>query len=275
MTDPSFSAVVVDDEPAAREAIRTLLAGEPRLRIVAEATNGRDAVTVIRRERPDLVFLDVQMPDLDGFEVLEELGDGAPPGVVFVTAHDEHALRAFEVHALDYLLKPFGRQRFGRSIERALERLAAHHVLTERQAGALHRTATPPRGDEAGTLEPGGAPLGLGGRGRRLGIKLGSKTRVVEIDAIDWVEACGDYLRLHAGERAHLVSESMGNLERRLDPSRFVRVHRSIIVNVARIAEMSREADGAGSVTLGDGTVLRVARGRWDGVEAALALIKL
>ncbi|MGE0554275.1 MAG: LytR/AlgR family response regulator transcription factor [Gemmatimonadales bacterium] len=272
MTETGFRAVVVDDEPAAREAIRTLLAGESRLRIVAEATNGREAVTVLDRERPDLVFLDVQMPDLDGFEVLDELAERAPPGVVFVTAHDEHALRAFEVHALDYLLKPFGRPRFGRSIERALGRLAAEQVLTERQAGALHRTATPPRGEEAGTLEPGSAPLGPG---RRLGIKLGSKTRVIEIDTIDWVEACGDYLRLHAGERAHLVSESMGNLERRLDRARFARVHRSIIVNVARITEMSREADGAGSVTLGDGTVLRVARGRWDGVEAALALVRL
>jgi len=272
MTEGPYRAIVIDDEPAAREAVRTMLASERRLEIVAEAANGREAVDQVRRHRPDLIFLDIQMPDLDGFQVLDALGEERPAGVVFVTAHDEHALRAFEVHALDYLLKPFGRPRFLTALGRALDRLDAHEMLTGRQAGALHRTARPPRGDQAGVLEAPGAPLGAG---QRLGIKLGTRTRVVDVDTIDWVEACGDYLRLHCGDKAHLVSESMSNLEGRLDARAFVRIHRSIIVHAGRIVELHREPDGGGSVTLIDSTVLRVARGRWEGVESALALIRL
>ena len=129
MTEP-LRAIVVDDEPDARDVVRTLLAAHEGIRVVGEATNGRDAVALVRRERPDIVFLDVQMPDLDGFGVLEQLGDAVPRAVVFVTAHDEHAIRAFEMHALDYVLKPFGRPRFDAAVARAIERLSALDALS-------------------------------------------------------------------------------------------------------------------------------------------------
>ena len=230
-------AVIVDDEPAGRDAVRTMLRERPQVRVVAEARNGREAEEIIRRERPDLLFLDVQMPDRDGFAVLEALGPEVPRGVVFVTAHDEHAVRAFEVQAMDYLLKPFGRQRFNAVVSRAIDRLAT-----------------------------GGAPP------RRLAVRTGTRLTLVDIDAIDWMEAVGDYVRIHTGKQAHIIAQRLYALERLLGSSGFIRVHRSFIVNGSRVHELQREADGSGTLVLRDGVRLRVARDRWDALCRALRL---
>jgi two-component system LytT family response regulator len=269
MADP-IRAVVVDDEPAARQAILTLLAEEPEVRVVGEAANGNEAVERIRALGPELVFLDVQMPDRDGFQVLEALGAEVPPGLVFVTAYDQHAIRAFEVHALDYVLKPFGRPRFHAAVSRALERLRAHQALQ------LQRTLE----QVSETLRAGPGAVGAlaaerpnpSERPARLAVRTGTRTVMVEIDAIDWIEACGDYLRVHAGSARHLISGSLANLEQWLDPRAFLRIHRSLLVSLARVRELHREADGGGAVVLADGVRLRVARGRWEALEAALRI---
>ena len=270
-------AVVVDDEPTAREVVRTLLTEHPTIEVVGEATNGKEAVLLVRQLRPDLLFLDIQMPDQDGFRVLESLGDDVPRGIVFVTAHDEHAIRAFDVHALDYVLKPFGRPRFKAAVTRALEGLRAMQALTlqrtlasmaadrhadSRPAGEL--TTPEPVSEEEG--KPRATPL------RRIGVRNGAKTTVVDVEAIDWVEASGDYARIHAGKHTYLVSQRMHALERLLEAREFVRVHRSLIVHVKRIRELHRDADGGGTLVLTDGVRLRVARGRWEAMERALEM---
>jgi two-component system LytT family response regulator len=283
-------AVVVDDEPGAREVVLTLLAEHERVRVVGEATNGREAVEVVRRTRPDLLFLDIEMPDDDGFRVLEALGADVPRGIVFVTAHDEHAIRAFDVHALDYVLKPFGRPRFRAAVDRALERLSALDALTLRRtlaSIASDRTAArEPAGElslspasEEGRPEerpaeerPGGHVTAHRPRPRRLGVRTGTKVVLVDVDAIDWVEAYGDYARIHAGAAAHLVSQRMHALEQMLESGDFVRIHRSLIVNLTRVREMHRESDGGGTIVLSTGVRLRVARGRWESLQSALRM---
>lgn len=265
-------AVIVDDEPAARDVVVTLLAEHPQIEVVGQAGNGRSAIEVVRRTRPDLLFLDIQMPDDDGFRVLEALGAEVPRGVVFVTAHDEHAIRAFDVHALDYLLKPFGRPRFAAAVTRALERLDALDALTlQRTLSSMadDRRAGSSRPLEAPTASSGGTEPGSI---RRLGVRTGSKVTLVEVDDIDWIEALGDYARIHVGKGTHLIGESMQSLEEGLDGAEFLRIHRSSIVRVARIRELLRESDGGGTIVLADGIRLRVARGRWDALQAALGL---
>lgn len=265
-------AVIVDDEPEARDVVRTLLAAHPEVQVIAEAGNGREAVELVRRERPDLLFLDIQMPDRDGFAVLEALGDEVPRGVVLVTAHDEHAIRAFEVHALDYILKPFGRPRFSAAVSRALERLSALDALT------LQRTLASMADDRRASAEPAGelaqAPTG-GTPLRRIGVRTGAKTVLVPVETIDWIEAFGDYARIHVGRKVHLVAQRMHALEEALDGGTFIRVHRSLIINVARIRELHRDADGGGMIVLEDGVRLRVARGRWDALRDALEMQEL
>lgn len=268
--DP-IRAVVVDDEPAARDVVLTLLAEQTRIEVVGQAGNGRAAIELVRRTRPDLLFLDIQMPDEDGFGVLAALGDEVPRGVVFVTAHDEHAIRAFDVHALDYVLKPFGRPRFAAAVARALERLDALDALTlrrtlasmadDRKAGFPEPTAEP---SPPPPTDP--APL------KRLGVRTGAKITLVDVDTIDWFEALGDYARLHAGKTAHVIAQSMQMLEQSLDPRDFLRIHRSSIVRLSQIRELHRESDGGGTIVLADGIRLRVARGRWEVLQAALQI---
>jgi two-component system LytT family response regulator len=261
----------VDDEPAAREVITSFLAREPRIEVVGEAANGDEAVELVRRLSPDLLFLDVQMPDLDGFGVLAALGDDVPPGLVFVTAHDEHALRAFEVHAVDYLLKPFGRPRFVTAVEKALRSLEAKAALETRRTLASLVDGQRARASEPGTFVspdtavPAGAPA-------RIGVRRGARTILLDVADVDWVEAAGDYVRLHAGPEAYLISSRMHELEDRLAASPFLRIHRSAIVNLEKVAELRREPDGGGVVLLGDGVRLRVARTRWEDLERALGL---
>ena len=275
MTEP-LRAVIVDDEPDARDVVRTLLGAHESIRIVGEATNARDAVELIRQSRPDIVFLDVQMPDLDGFGVLEQLGGDVPRVLVFVTAHDEHAIRAFEMHALDYVLKPFGRPRFDAAVARAIERLSALDALSlQRTLASMadgrrsrqespSELATDPTGHDASAGRP--APL------RRIGVRNGSRITLVDVESIDWIAADGDYVRIHAGSSRHLVLQRLHALEEAFEPGTFVRIHRSVLVNVARVRELHRESDGGGSIVLRDGVRLRVARGRWDELQSALGV---
>ncbi|HSA57230.1 MAG TPA: LytTR family DNA-binding domain-containing protein [Gemmatimonadaceae bacterium] len=278
---PPVRAVVVDDEPSARDVVLTLLAEFPAVRVVGEATNGREAVALVRRVAPDLLFLDVQMPDLDGFGVLEQLGDAVPRGVVFVTAHDDHAIRAFEVHALDYVLKPFGRPRFHAAVTRALDGLQALDALSLQRT--LASMATDRRADAAPAAElslaqgdhpadEAGAPAGPP---RRIGVRTGARITLVDVESVDWVESSGDYARIHCGRQTHVVMRPMHALERLLESRDFVRVHRSLIVNLRRIRELHREADGSGTAVLQDGVRLRVARGRWEALQRALEMEEL
>ena len=271
---PLIRAVIVDDEPVARDVVRAMLAERADVVVDGEAADGTAAVDVIRRVRPDVVFLDIQMPDRDGFEVLEALGDETPPGVIFLTAHDEHAVRAFEVHALDYVLKPFGRPRFNAAVERAFERVRSSRratlAATLESATARARSRAHGQASPDAELEPGtnGGADGL----RRIGVRTGSKLTVVDVDAIDWIEAEGDYARLHAGRHSYLVSQRMQTLEQRLQSAGFVRAHRSVLVRADRVRELHRDADGSGYLVLSNGVRLRVARGRWDDLTRTLEL---
>lgn len=234
--------VIVDDEPLARERIRTLLAVHPDVQLVAECGDGEEAIRVLLAERPDLVFLDVRMPELDGFEVLEALPAGERPAVIFVTAYDEHAVRAFEVNAVDYLLKPVEPKRFEAALARAQQRRPA--------AG----------GQEAG-LE---AVLAELRRSRawpgRLVVRDGSRVTFVRTEEIDWIDAAGNYARLHVGKAMHLLREPLKVLEGRLDPEKFLRVHRSAIVNLERIVSVEPYFHGEYTLTLRDGTKLTSSR---------------
>jgi two-component system LytT family response regulator len=273
-------AAIVDDEPSARDAVRLMLADHAEVQVVGEASNGNEAVKVVRETRPDLLFLDVQMPDLDGFGVLDALGDEIPRGVVFVTAHDEHAIRAFEVHALDYLVKPFGRPRFAAAVSGAIERLRALDALSLQQTlasvAADRALGAAPAGElaiaAAGDVAAAASSTSAPGAPRRIGVRNGAKTVLVEIDSIDWVEASRDYARIHAGARTHVVSQRMNALEGLLEGCGFVRVHRSLIVNAMRVRELHRAADGSGLLVLANGVRLRVSRGRWEEVERRLHL---
>ena len=264
-----FRAVIVDDAPVARDAVTTLLRDQVAVEVVGEAGSGDEAVDVVRRLRPDLLFLDVQMPGKDGFQVLEALAADVPRAVVFVTAYDEHALRAFEVHALDYLVKPFGRPRFEAAVARAVARLEGEDALS------LRRTLEAMSRGRLGSAAPGSLgtePSAGGTRAERLAVRLGSRVVLVGVADVDWIESDADYVRIHAGEKVHLVSARLQALEELLDPERFVRIHRSILVNVTRVQELHRNEDGGGAVILRDGVRLRVARSRWEALEGALRL---
>lgn len=270
---PTIRAVVVDDEPAAREAILTFLADVTEVEVVGEARDGHEALDVIRSSAPDLVFLDVHMPGLSGFDVLDRLGDDVPRGVVLVTAHDEFALRAFDVHAVDYVTKPFGRRRFTAAVERAVRRLRADEALDQRVTIEALLERLRAEDTESGESEAEMiATDSNGGVTRRLGVRLGNRTTLVNVDEIDWVEADGDLLRLHVGDAVHLLRSSLRELTARLDSADFARVHRSVLVNISRIRTLQREPDGSGAVTLDTGVSLRVARARWDGLERQLGL---
>jgi two-component system LytT family response regulator len=271
--DEAVRAMIVDDEPAARDAVRALLAEHPGVRVVGEAANGRDATMEVRRLRPDLLFLDIQMPDEDGFDVLHALGADVPPGVVFVTSHDRHAVRAFEVHALDYVLKPFGRPRFVAAVERALDRLRALDALTLRRtlesiADDRRRSAEAPA-ELSTNAEPDDEVVSAP---TRIGVRTGGKLIVVDVASIDWVEASGDHARIHSGSRSWVITQRMHTLERLLSRGDFLRIHRSLIVNLERVRELHRDADGAGTVVLTTGVRLRVARARWDALQKALRM---
>jgi two-component system, LytTR family, response regulator len=250
--------LIVDDEPAARDGMRHLLAADPEIVLAGECSNGREAVAAIRDASPDLAFLDVQMPELDGFGVLREVGVERAPAVVFVTAFDQYALRAFDVHAIDYLLKPFTDDRFRQSLNRAKQLVRQGRLgdLTRKLAALLDN-------DESA---PAPAPSYLD----RLVVKSGGKVTLLPVGEIEWIDAEGDYVRIHVGKTWHLLRETMKNLEDQLDAARFVRIHRSTIVNLEKVKELQPFFRGEYVVVLHNGTTLKLSRGYRDNLEARL-----
>jgi two-component system LytT family response regulator len=260
---PRVRTLVVDDEPLARAGVRALLEEDAEVEVVAECANGRDAVAAIRRHAPDLVLLDVQMPQVDGFAVVREIGAAAMPVTVFVTAFDQYALKAFEARALDYLLKPFTDERFREVVERAKAHVRQRRVgQLGAQLAALLAGHAPPPVDSPPAIPAAEPPP-------RFMVRLGSRTSFVRVEDVDWVEASDYYAQLHVAGATHLVRETMQEIERRLDPRRFVRVHRSAIVNVARVREIRVATGGRQEVVLRDGTRIPVSRGRREQLERA------
>ena len=236
--------VIVDDEPLARRGIRAQLKEEEDIEIVAECRNGLEALAAIEKQAPDLVFLDVQMPELDGFGVLEAVGVNQMPAVIFVTAYDQYALRAFDVHALDYLLKPVDPERFATALKRARRQIEHHGVqdLNQRLQNFLDDVQSKQKFTE------------------RLVIKSGSRIFFLNVEEIDWIEAADNYVRLHAGRDSHLLRETMNSLENKLNPDHFLRIHRSRIINIRQIKELQPLFRGEYDIMLRDGT--RVESGR-------------
>ncbi len=247
-------ALIVDDEPLARRGIRQLLARERDVTVVGEARNGREALRALRTLTPDLIFLDVQMPEVDGFGVLRAVGAEQMPPVIFVTAFDEFAVRAFDAHAIDYLVKPLGEARFAEAVQRVRERLRS----TEAVALAGRLTALLVDTAAVSTVA------------RRLVVPTVNGDLVLAVDEIDWIEADDYYAAVHAAGRRYLIRESLLSLGERLDASRFARVHRSAIVNLDRVRELRTDAPGDAVLLLRDGTRVPVSRRRREQVADLL-----
>jgi two-component system, LytTR family, response regulator len=254
MTSGKVRVLVADDEPLARERLRTLLAPEEWVEVVAECPTGTDTIDAIDRLHPDLVFLDVQMPGATGFEVIEAVGASRMPLVVFVTAFDHYALKAVDVHALDYLLKPFDRQRFREALGRAREHLERH------SNGDLERRLL----ELVQDLKPSAQ------KSERFVIKSGGRVFFVRADEIDWIEAAGNYVKLHVGSDAYLFRETMNAIEARLDSDAFFRIHRSHIVNIERVKELQPWFNGEYVVFLKNGTRLTLSRSYRDKLQERL-----
>jgi two-component system, LytTR family, response regulator len=247
--------LVVDDEPLAREGLKRLASRQTQVESVSEARNGREAVAFIREQKPDLVLLDVQMPRTDGFAVVHSIGAERMPPVIFVTAHDQYAIRAFEVAAIDYLLKPVTEERFALAFKRATGRLRGgpHEEGTRQVLAMLDAVANPPR-----KLE-------------RFAVRSGERTVFVPVDEVDWIEAFQNYVRVHAGPATHLLHVPMNTIEAVLDSGRFLRIHRSHIVNVRRIAQLWSVAHGQYVIELKSGQRLQSGRTYGERIRGALA----
>ena len=250
-------AIIVDDEPLARDVLRSMLGDEPDIDIVGEAGNGDAAVELIARQAPDVVFLDVQMPERDGFAVLRALDPDRLPVVVFVTAHDQYALRAFDVHALDYLLKPFDEDRLRLTVERVRAHLRRERAPGEDPAATRVLRLLDELGAARGWLD-------------RLVIRTEDRVFFVRTRDVDWFEAAGKYIQVHVGKQAHQIREAMTKLEQSLDPRQFVRISRFAIVNVDRIRELQPWFQGEYVVILTDGQRLTTTRGYRDEVNRLL-----
>lgn len=235
--------LIADDEQLSRDKLRQLLAQEPEVELIGECSNGIETVAAIRSNSPDLLFLDIQMPELDGFGVVEALGGTKAPVVVFVTAHGGFALRAFEIHAVDYLLKPFDRERFQKALLRAVEHVKHREdsALIERQAALIAELKAPRTSD-------------------RLAVKSGASIVWVKLEEVDWISSADNYTELHVGSKSHFLRETLGALETRLRPNTFVRISRSVIVNASRIKEVKRLFYGGYELTLQNGAKLTLSR---------------
>ncbi len=251
----AIRTIIVDDEPLAREKLRGFLERESDVDVVGECRDGREALETIEAEKPDLVFLDVQMPEMDGFEVIENLEPEALPTVIFVTAYDQYALKAFDVHAVDYLLKPFDRQRFGEALGRA------RSEYERRQVGDVKRHLLALLQEVESRREKYPA---------RLVIKTSGRVVFLKVEEIDWVDAAGNYVRIHAGSESHMLRETMGRLEERLDPDKFLRIHRSTIVNIECIRELQQQFHGDYLVVLKNGQRLTLSRSYRDRIQELL-----
>lgn len=243
-----IKTLIVDDEAIARERVRRFLDAESDIEILGECRDGRETVTAIRKLQPDLVFLDIQMPQMSGFEVLAAIGSQPLPAIVFVTAYDQYAIQAFAVHALDYLLKPFNQERFRQTLNHVRKQLARrdessrHNSVDSRLLSLLEDIKSGPKFAE------------------RLVIKATGRVYFLKTGEIDWIEACGNYVNLHVGDETHLLRETLSHLEGRLDPAKFLRIHRSRLVNLDRIRELTPLFNGDYTVSLQDGTELTLSR---------------
>lgn len=244
----AIRTLIVDDVPLARSHIRRYLCSVAVFEVIGECGDGEKAIEAIGQMQPDLVFLDVQMPELNGFEVLEQIPNDELPFIIFVTAYDKYAIRAFDVHALDYLLKPFDKQRFFAALKRTQEQieLKKHGQADDRLLGLLNdlRVAAQYRA--------------------RLAVLSSGKTILVRVENIDWVEAAGNYVSLHVGRDVYSLRETISGLERQLDPKRFARIHRSSIVNIDRISDITPLFNRDRCVRLRDGTELKMSRSYFD-----------
>ncbi len=246
-----IKTIIIDDEPLGRERIRSFIDEEPEVEIVDECINGKEAIACILNLKPDLIFLDVQMPEFDGFEVLQEIAPDHLPVIIFVTAYDKYALRAFEVNALDYLLKPFDRERFNIALHRAKEYLNKNstgnfndrviHLLEDIKTKQIEST-------HSGYLE-------------KLVIKSMGRIYFIRVDEIEWIEAAANYVRLHIGKESHLLRQTMNKLELNLNPKNFSRIHRSTIVNIDHVQEIQPWFNGESKIILQNGTKLISSRG--------------
>ena len=250
-----LGAVLVDDEELARALLREYIESSPDIDILAECANGFEAVKAISEQKPDLVFLDVQMPKLDGFEVLELMGQDV--AVIFVTAYDQYAMRAFDEHAVDYLLKPFSLERFQKSLERARQRLgekgSAPGPVAKTDAAELARAARPPREFL-----------------QRIVVKDGARVHIIPVERLDYAESQDDYVSLHSQGKSYLKEQTISSLEAALDPDRFVRIHRSVIVNLERVAKIEPYAKDSRVAVLSDGAQLPVSRAGYERLRALL-----
>ena len=250
----TIRAAIVDDEPLARRRIRNLLVEAADVEVIAQCANGKDAIESLEESPPELLFLDIQMPEIDGFDVLQAIGVGRVPAVIFVTAYDQFALRAFDAHALDYLLKPFDDERFWAALQRARERIRQQRGgdLDRRLQALLENV----RGDR--------------GYLRRLVVPSGHRSIFVRTEHIDWIEADRNYIRLHVGGKAYLLRENLSRIASALDPERFCRIHRSTIVNIDRIETIESLFHGEYLVALHDGTKLTSGRSYRSGLRAIM-----
>ena len=255
VTGRPISVLVADDEPLARRRLLRLLRAEPGIEIVAECKGGRSAVEQILARAPDLVFLDIQMPDLDGFGVIAEVGPELMPAVVFVTAYDQYALRAFEVHAFDYLLKPFEGERFHGALSRVRAYLSATRPDGQSSEEKLRRLLAEVLGRESDAGAKPTSPFF-----ERVAVKSDGGTRILQISDVDWFETDGNYVRVHVGKSTYLIRSTANRLQEELDPARFARIHRRFLVNVDRVVGLEPWFGGDAVVLLRDGTKLRLSR---------------
>jgi two-component system, LytTR family, response regulator len=249
MIMPAIRTVIADDEPLARKKLRLLLGSEPGVQVVAECQDGQQTIGAVRAHKPDLLLIDVKMPDVDGFEVLARLTDDEMPVVVFTTAYDQFAVRAFEAHAMDYLLKPFERERLHQAIERTRSELLKSHNrdLTSRILDLL-ASKPEPKPESKRTDD-------------RMVIRAGGKVVFLDLAEVDWIEAAANYVKLNVGKESYLLREGIGSVSERLDPDRFVRIHRSVIVNVRKIKELQPCDSGEYIAVLRNGKELSCSRG--------------
>ena len=269
-SDGVLRALIVDDEPLARQRIGDMLEREPGITVVGEIDNGNAAVDAIRRLHPDLVFLDVQMPGKTGLDVVRAVGVDAMPLTIFVTAYDRHALEAFEVAAVDYLVKPFDDERFEQALQRARRMLELREVdkLRSRLLDVLQGSG----GQRSSDAESASAAPGRGGYLERIPVEMRGKVRVVPVNEIEFIVASGPYAELYSGDRKYVIRESMQNLEERLDPNVFIRTHRSIIVRLDLIDTLHKAPGGDYEVQMKSGRRLRVSRSRLEALERKLGL---
>ncbi len=254
--------MIVDDEPPAREGIKIRLKEFSDIEIAGECSSGKEAVAAIKSQQPDLLFLDIQMPEMNGFEILQAIELSSMPIVIFITAYDTHAIKAFEVHALDYLLKPINEERFREAVRFAVDTLT--HRNLDVYAHKLQSVVNAYLAGDKGEERPAGNRSNEKRYLARIMIKNRGEISMISVHEIDWIESAGDYVYVHALSRKHIVRQTLASLEKSMDPQRFVRIHRSALVNLEKVASLRPNEHGDYNVSLRDGTKLKLSRTYWN-----------